>query len=143
VWEWRHDVEGATLKHIYGNKMDVFGLTEIGRYWRLVEEEADLVEGGVPCTVQERAGGKMLIVNSADPVVVKELPETIQEVLEEWGNGWMWKSLRMTGTDDWLVEAVRTGSLRAVTDGSYIKEMHPELCSAAFTLECSMSRVDE
>jgi hypothetical protein len=78
-------------------------------------------------------------VNYANPVVEKQLPETIQEVLEEWGNGWMWKSLRMTGTDDWLVEAVRTGSLRAVTDGSYIKEMHPELCSAAFILECSVT----
>jgi hypothetical protein len=47
----------------------------------------------------------------------------------------------MTGTDDWLVEAIRTrtGSLRAVTDGSYLKEMQPELCSAAFILECSIT----
>jgi hypothetical protein len=27
----------------------------------------------------------------------------------------------------------------AVTDGSYIKEMHPELCSTAFILECSLT----
>lgn len=28
-------------------------------------------------------------------------------------------------------------ALRAVTDGSYIRELHPEICSAAFILECS------
>ena len=31
-------------------------------------------------------------------------------------------------------------SLLAVTDGSYIKEYHPELCSAAFILECTKGR---
>jgi hypothetical protein len=40
----------------------------------------------------------------------------------------------MTGTDDWLIDSIRSGSLRAVTDGSYIKEMHPELCSGGIRM---------
>lgn len=45
----------------------------------------------------------------------------------------------MTGTDDWLIEAIRIGSLRSVADGSYIKEMHPELVRAAVIMECSIT----
>ena len=52
----------------------------------------------------------------------------------------MWCSLRLVGDDGWLEQAITEGTLRAVTDGSYIKELHPELCSAAFILECSEGR---
>jgi hypothetical protein len=51
VWEWRYDVEGVKLRHIYGDKMGVYGLAENGRSWTLEQEEAELIEGGVPCTV--------------------------------------------------------------------------------------------
>jgi hypothetical protein len=37
----------------------------------------------------------------------------------------------------WLDLAISTGTLVAVTDGSYIRELYPNLCSAAFVLECS------
>lgn len=95
VWEWHHDVEGIKLRHIYGDKMNVYGLADDGgRCWRMEEED----QGGVACTVRERAGGEVALAISADPVVESHPPETIQEVLEKWGNSWMWRSLRMTGT---------------------------------------------
>ncbi len=37
----------------------------------------------------------------------------------------------------WLSLANSTGTLVAVTDGSYIRELYPNPCSAAFVLECS------
>jgi hypothetical protein len=37
---------------------------------------------------------------------------------------------------DWLSWVIAGGTLVAVTDGSYIREHHPDLCSAAFILEC-------
>jgi hypothetical protein len=37
----------------------------------------------------------------------------------------------------WLKHAISEGLLVAVTDGSYIRELFPNLCSAAFVLECS------
>ena len=49
----------------------------------------------------------------------------------------MWKSLRLVGSDEWIKDAIEGGTLVAVTDGSYIKERYPHLCSAAFILECS------
>ena len=49
----------------------------------------------------------------------------------------MWKTLRLIGDEDWIKGAIARGTLTAVTDGSYIKEVCPGLCSAACILECS------
>ena len=46
----------------------------------------------------------------------------------------------MTGTDGWLEASIKEGTLYAVTDGSYIRELIPDLCSAALVLECSRGR---
>jgi hypothetical protein len=37
----------------------------------------------------------------------------------------------------WISDLITQGSLVAVTDGSYIWELFPNLCSAAFVLKCS------
>jgi hypothetical protein len=58
------------------------------------------------------------------------------DVLQSWGNTWLWENISMAGGYDWLLEAITDGSLLAVTDGSYIRELYPNLCSAAFVLEC-------
>ena len=68
------------------------------------------------------------------------MPESIEEVLQEWGCTWMWRSLRMQGNEGWIREAIHDGTLMAVTDGSYIRERFPNLCSTAFILECSSGR---
>ena len=49
----------------------------------------------------------------------------------------MWKLLRLIGDDGWLKRAIVRGTLVTVTDGSYMQELLPDLCSAAFILECS------
>lgn len=43
----------------------------------------------------------------------------------------MWDNLQCVGEDEWMEAAIADGSLIAVTDGSYIKELYPDLCSAA------------
>lgn len=142
VWEWRYDAASVRLLHVYGDLMDVYTASENGRHWNLVAEEAPLEKIGRPCSVRAGAAGSYRLVSVAEPLIPKPSPTTIREVLDEWDDGetdWMWRSLRLTGTDEWLVEAIRTGSLVAVTDGSYIREMHPELCSAAFILECRIT----
>ena len=65
------------------------------------------------------------------------MPTKIKEVLKEWGCTWMWKSLRIVGSGEWIKDAIEGWNLVAVTDGSYIKERYTHLCSAAFILECS------
>ena len=45
--------------------------------------------------------------------------------------------LKVGRHDNWLEEAIEAGTCVAVTDGSYIKEWYPNICSAAFIMECS------
>jgi hypothetical protein len=44
------------------------------------------------------------------------------------------------GGVEWLEHTISEGLLVAVTDGSYKCELFPNLCSAAFVLECSKGR---
>ena len=93
-------------------------------------------EGGMVCSVREAGLAVMAIVSSAEPPRERVLPTEIRGVIKEWGCMWMWKSLRILGNDGWLKRAIERRTLVAVTDGSYMREMYPEVCSAAFILEC-------
>ncbi len=64
-------------------------------------------------------------------------PTTFMGVLREWGCSWLWEYMSVEGGTDWIAQAITAGSLVAVTDGSYIRQIYPNLCSAAFVLECA------
>ena len=46
----------------------------------------------------------------------------------------------MVGDPDWITEAIADNTLMAFTDGSYIKEINPNLCSVVYILECNLGR---
>ena len=52
----------------------------------------------------------------------------------------MWEHLSLEGGSDWLPAAIQDNSLVAVADGSYIRQMYPDLCATAFVLECKKGR---
>ena len=68
------------------------------------------------------------MVNNGGIGIVADMPTKIKEVLKEWGCTWMWKYLRIVGSDEWIKYAIEGWTLVAVTDGSYIKERYPHLC---------------
>ena len=43
----------------------------------------------------------------------------------------------MTGEDEWIEDAIQAKTLIAVTNRSYIRELYPDLYSAAFIPECT------
>ncbi len=45
--------------------------------------------------------------------------------------------MTVTGGIAWLSKSITQNTLVAITDESYIREIYPHLCSAAFVLECS------
>jgi len=67
-------------------------------------------------------------------------PRTFMDVLHSWGNTWLWDNLSLTGDHGWINTAISEGNLLAVTDGSFLREHYPNLCSAAFVLECTKGR---
>ena len=57
----------------------------------------------------------------------------------------MWESLNLSGDGEdeagaWLRKAIEKNTLVAVTDGSYMKELYPDMNSCAFILKCSRGR---
>ena len=46
----------------------------------------------------------------------------------------------ITGDGAWMIEAIRDNSLVAVTDGSYMKDLFPDMNSCAFIFECTKKR---
>ena len=81
-----------------------------------------------------------MIVLTAEPQRPRTMPTTILAVLEEWRCTWMSNSLRLISDDHWLEDAIEAGTCVAVTDGSYIRDLIPNVCSVAFVLECSEGR---
>ena len=49
----------------------------------------------------------------------------------------MWYSMVLVGKDDWIEKTIANHSCVAVTDGSYMRELYPNVCSTAFIFECT------
>ncbi len=70
-------------------------------------------------------------------------PESLSNfinVLKGWGHTWIWDNLKVARGTDWIAQAIAKGTLVSVTDRLYIREHHPELCAAAFIIECTRNR---
>jgi hypothetical protein len=49
----------------------------------------------------------------------------------------MWNNPRIMGDTLWMSEAIADNSLLTITNGSYMKEIYPNLNSATFVFECT------
>ena len=52
----------------------------------------------------------------------------------------MWEEIEIVGGTEWLCDAIADGTLVAATDGSFIQQMHPDVCAACFVMECTKGR---
>jgi hypothetical protein len=77
-----------------------------------------------------------VLANSASPPIPIP-PADFWHAIKVWGNSWMWDNLSIREEVSWLVELIADNSLVAVTDGSYMKEVYPNINSAAFVFECT------
>jgi hypothetical protein len=65
---------------------------------------------------------------------------TFLDVLKGWHCDWMWKGLKVIGSNSWMYNAIKEGSLIEVTDVSSIRELYQNVSAAAVLLECHMGR---
>ena len=113
--------------------MDVYWLSSLPQMVNVVNrwtrtrigQEPD--QGGQVCTIRDVELAVVAVVSNADPPREEIMPTKIKEVLKDWGCTWMWKSLRLVGSDECIKDAIEGGTLAAVTDGSNIKERYPHL----------------
>jgi hypothetical protein len=81
---------------------------------------------------------KIILFTNIPPQIVH--PETFLDILSKWGCTWMWKDMHLTRDNGCLEEAVQEKTLVAVTDGSYMQALYPNMNSSMFILECSQGR---
>jgi hypothetical protein len=148
VWPWKYDIESLQLFHIKEDGVDLYepalgeGARTRAKCYVCTEERTGVVPRGGPCTIGKAAGeGIFKIISFTDNPPPTEPPLTFRQVLSKWGHIWMWESLNLSGDGEdkdsaWLMEAIKENTLVAVTDGSYMKELYPDMNSCAFILEC-------
>ncbi len=108
--------------------------------FEVFERNVPQTEQGQICTTREVLNGIRVVVSTSVEVTASQPPDHFLDVLREWGCTCMWHILQTEGDNDWIERAIKDDSLMAVTDGSFIRELYPELCSAAFILECTKGR---
>lgn len=146
IWDWRHNVAGGRLLHYTADGMDVYrrpnGATTTRTASRWVRTEAAVQREycGSICTVREARHGRPTLLATAPASRPRPRPGTILELLEDWGNTWLWSTLRLIDKDNWPVDAIADGTCLAVADGSFIREEYTDVCSAAFVIKCTAGR---
>jgi hypothetical protein len=62
-----------------------------------------------------------------------------QAILND-GNQSLWRTLKYDGDGSWIGEGLLAGTLLVAHDGSYMKEMAADICSAAVMIYCTRTR---
>jgi hypothetical protein len=145
IWEWRWDEDPGCLRRSSadGKTEDVFLAGRKPNRFYYSETRPSTRSGNI-CSVepthagQDQGGWRLTSVAQAGALAPP--PRTFMDVLHSWGNTWLWDNLSLTGDHGWINTAISDGNLLAVTDGSFLREHYPNLCSAAFVLECTKGR---
>jgi hypothetical protein len=141
IWNWRWDKGLGCLCRSSkdGETEDMFHLErKPNRFYH--SKTRPYTGQSIICSVEPthagQVGGGWRLTSRAQEATPAPAPQKFMDVLYSWGNTWLWDNISMAGGYNWLHEAIQDGSLLAVTDGSYICKLYPNLCSAAFVFEC-------
>ena len=101
---------------------------------RLLPNESLLRVATVFRTAQENS------VSLHSTSVILQSPQirhcTIPELLRSTKNLGLWRNFKCDGDGWWIRDALLRGTLRSVSDSSYMRDEHIGACSAGFTLKC-------
>jgi hypothetical protein len=142
IWQWLWCKIDSTLHCLNkdGKTEDVFVLgRKPNQYQHLHTQPCSkrCMICSVQPTPEEEYWQVLSTAPRAKPIPV---PSSFLDVLQSWENTWLWEHLTMSGGVTWIVKSITDGTLVAITDGSYIRELFPKLCLATFVLECSKGR---
>jgi len=92
------------------------------------------------CSTRTLPGEAVVVTSHTPSPLPRPLYHHFHDLLLSWTNHYWWDDLKYTGDGTWIYSAIENGSLMCVSDGSYIRELHTDVCSAAIILECSQGR---
>jgi hypothetical protein len=142
IWRWAWNEHTSTL-----HRLNADGVTEdvfvSGKKPNRFHHSHNQLCGNhnMICSVESTLEGEHYCLTSTEPVYSpNSVPALFLEVLNSWGNTRLWEHMSITSGVAWLKKSIADSTLVAVTEGLYIRELFPNLCSAAFVLECSKGR---
>ncbi len=142
VQRWFWNKTDSSIHHVRPDGMteDIFVAGQKPS-WFLYSHSQTCQKHNAICSVQPTLEGDHWRLLSTATITPQDPTLCIfVNVFKSWGNTWLWEHMTVHGGAKWLEHAISEGLLVAVTDGSYIHELFPNLCSAAFVLECSKGR---
>jgi hypothetical protein len=139
IWQWYWSNNESTLHRVNNNGRteDVFIAGQKPNCFQYYHSQPHC-NHNILCSVQPTLEGEHWRLLSTVPSTrPSPAPSMFLEVLQSWGNTWLWEHMSVSGGTEWVEKSIIDSTLVAVTDGSYIRELFPNLCSVAFVLECS------
>jgi hypothetical protein len=120
VWKWYWNTDKSTLYPTNGNgcSEEVFVMgRKSNRFHYSHSQSCELLN--TVCSVQPTLEGEhWRLLSTAQTADVNPTPTMFFEVLESWGNTWLWDNMSMSGGTEWIHQSILDGSLVAVTNGS-------------------------
>ena len=144
IWQWRYDPRQDIIYHMTSQ-----GVTQYNKHnsVRRARHSTYTLHGPVStdishthlCSTNDAQLNTIVLQSHIKFTPQRKDFQHFLDVLKSWQYPRIWKSLKFTGDGSWLYEAIQTGSLTCVSDGSFLRELHPHICSAAIMFECSKS----
>ena len=100
------------LIHFKGDVMDVYRpsilprMVNVVNRWTRTRIGQEPGKGGQVCSIREVELAVLAVVSNVDPPREEIMPTKMKEVLKERGCTWMWKYLRLVGSDEWIKDAI-------------------------------------
>ncbi len=132
IWEWHVDKAKGKLNWHIGEGVEVFSHIRCTLYSHAGQVSQKVIKEGLIALVEEISPGLWKMHSTEEPSIGPDILSDFLDILLGWENMWLWDDLTLHGGSDWLATAISGGTLLAVTDGAYIREQYPHLCSAAF-----------
>ena len=84
---------------------------------------------------------KVRLHSTANASKVTNSRKGFLEELWPWENQSLWRTPECNGDGEWIREGMVRGSLQFVHDGSYMKDVTPNLCSSALIIRCMLANL--
>jgi hypothetical protein len=82
-----------------------------------------------------------VLLHSLVPMCINPIPVSgFEHMVKSMANQTLWLSLNYDGDGSWMLNGMLAQSLVIIHDGSYMKELSPEICSAATMIYCSIAK---
>jgi hypothetical protein len=139
IWRWAWNENDSTLHRLrHDSTMEDVSVSGKKPNRFHYSHTQPCKEHNTICSVESTLEGEHFRLTSIAPIAIPNpVPTSFMEVLTSWGGMWLWEHVSMTSGVSWLEESIADSTLVAVTDGSYIRELFQNVCSAAFVFKCS------